>query len=71
MTSKLVLTGVLSALGALAVAELVRLLKKYYKDQKDQNSDIEKKNLMDLVGNTPMIYLKSLSEDTKCHIFVR
>ena len=68
MSSKLVLTGLLSALGALAVAELLKRLKKYHEEK---NGEIEKKDLMDLVGNTPMIYLKSLSEETKCHIFVR
>jgi len=28
-----------------------------------------KKNLIDLIGNTPLVYLKEASELTKCNIF--
>jgi hypothetical protein len=31
---------------------------------------IIKKNILEYVGNTPLIYLKSLSEATSCEIYV-
>lgn len=35
-----------------------------------ESSEIEKKRLIDLIGNTPLIYLESLSKLTGCDIYV-
>ena len=55
----------LVALGITTLAALVTfsLLKR-------KKKTIQKKRMIDLIGNTPLIYLKSLSEALGCEIYV-
>ena len=62
-----VTTAVVSLVSGIVLAELWR---RWKKSREKGDSDIEKRTAMDVIGNTPLIYLKSLSEETKCHIFV-
>lgn len=62
--NKIVVASLLSAVGAVVLSNVWRRLRK------SRFGPIKKKQYIDLIGNTPLIYLKKLSEETKCHIFV-
>lgn len=38
--------------------------------KKSKKNEIKRIRMIDLVGNTPLIYLKSISELCGCHIYV-
>jgi hypothetical protein len=47
---------------------LLTIFKYFYKKLK--KPDLVKNSVLDLMKNTPLIYIKSLSEYTGCHIYV-
>jgi hypothetical protein len=53
----------------LSTVGLITILKYFYKKLKKPG--LVKNTVLDLMKNTPLVYIKSLSEYTGCHIYVR
>jgi len=59
------LLGITCGIASFFVTKYLRKLYKWYR------APLIRKSLFDLVGNTPLIYLKSLSKETGCEIFAK
>ena len=59
-----ILYGMLAGAGTFLILQALRKL------YNSTSKEIQKKTLFDLIGNTPILYLKSLSQMTGCEIYV-
>lgn len=60
-----ILLSILIGAGTFGLLHIIKkAVRRYYKPP------IKKQTVVDLIGNTPLLYLKELSKITKCEIYV-